>query len=87
VWSYLIWALFLPAWYGNVPEEVTVLLRRWTGAWRPLTALVPLAVFAWPFWLLFSERLKRRRSTLSAGVAGAFLLALGARMGAASPPP
>lgn len=119
VWSYLLWAMFLPTWYGNVPEEVAVLLRRWSGAWKPVTAAVLFAVFAWPFWLLFSERLKRRRSTLAAGaatillglwaerfllvlpslhlaggaasvlvgagvalgVAGAFLLSLGARMG------
>jgi hypothetical protein len=119
VWSYLLWALFLPTWYGNVPEEVAVLLRRWEGPWRPVTAAVLVAVFAWPFWLLFSERLKRRRETLAVGaatillglwgerfllvlpslrlpggaaslllgagvalgVAGAFLLSLGARLG------
>ena len=69
VWSYLLWALFLPTWYGNVPEEVAVLLRRWTGPWKPVTGAVLVAVFAWPFWLLFSERLKRRRATLAVGAA------------------
>ncbi len=120
VWSYLLWALYLPTWYGNVPGEVKVLLRRWSGPWRWWTVAVLVAVFAWPFWLLFSERFKRRRGTLAAGAAaillglwgerfllvvpslklpggaasllvaacvsigvgGAFLLALGARMGA-----
>jgi hypothetical protein len=119
VWSYLLWALYLPTWYGNVPEEAAVLLRRWSGPWRPVTAAVLVAVFAWPFWLLFSEQLKRRRETLAIGaatillglwgerfllvvpslglaggagaivlggavalgVAGTFLLALGARLG------
>jgi hypothetical protein len=123
VWSYLLWALFLPTWYGNVPEEVVVLLRRWRGPWKPLTAVVLVAVFAWPFWLLFSETLKRKRATLAVGaatillglwgervllvvpslelrggaaaivlgigvglgVAGAFLLAVGARLGARGP--
>ena len=75
VWTYLLWALYLPTWYGNVPEEVAVLLRRWSGGYRPVTVTVLVAVFAWPFWLLFSERLKRRRSTLAAG-AGAILLGL-----------
>jgi hypothetical protein len=75
VWSYLLWALFLPTWYGNVPEEAEVLLRRWSGGWRPLTAAVLVAVFAWPFWLLFSETLKRRRATLAVG-AGTILLGL-----------
>lgn len=129
VWSYLLWALYLPTWYGNVPEEVAILQRRWVGPWKPVTAAVLLAVFAWPFWLLFSERLKRRRGTLAAGaaailiglwlervllvvpslhlhggagsvavgvgvalgVAGAFLLSLGARIGSIAgkdaPPP
>jgi hypothetical protein len=75
VWSYLLWALFLPTWYGNVPEESAALLRRVRGPFRPLTAVVLAAVFAWPFWLLFSERLKRRRGTLAAG-AGAILVGL-----------
>ncbi|BDG05535.1 hypothetical protein [Anaeromyxobacter oryzae] len=75
VWSYLLWALFLPTWYGNVPEESAALLRRWTGPFRPVSAAVLVAVFAWPFWLLFSERLKRRRATLAAG-AGAILVGL-----------
>jgi hypothetical protein len=69
VWSYLLWALFLPTWYGNIPEEAAVLLRRWSGPWRPVTAAVLIAVFAWPFWLLFSETLKRRRATLAVGAA------------------
>ena len=75
VWSYLLWSLFLPTWYGNIPEEAAPLLRRWHGPYRPLTMLVLVAVFAWPFWLLFSERMKRRRTTLAVG-AGAVLLGL-----------
>jgi hypothetical protein len=46
-----------------------VLLRRWIGPWKPVTGLVLVAVFAWPFWLLFSEQLKRRRETLAVGAA------------------
>lgn len=68
VWTYLLWALFLPTWYGNIPEESEFLLRRWHG-FRPLTIAVIVAVFFWPFWLLFSERLKRRRGTLAFGAA------------------
>ncbi len=69
VWTYLLWALFLPTWYGNIPEESELLLRRWHGGFRPLTIAVIVAVFFWPFWLLFSERLKRRRGTLAFGAA------------------
>lgn len=80
VWSYLLWALFLPTWYGDLPDEVAVLLRRWSGPWRPLTIVVLVAVFAWPFWLLFSERLKRRRATLAAGAATILLGLWGERV-------
>lgn len=73
VWSYLLWALFLPTWYGNVPEESAPLLLRWRGAFRPASIAVLIAVFAWPFWLLFSERLKRRRGTLALGAAAILL--------------
>lgn len=60
VWSYLLWSLYLPTWYGNIPEESGLLLLRWRGAYKPITEAVLVAVFLWPFWLLFSERLKRR---------------------------
>ncbi len=69
VWSYLLWALFLPTWYGNIPEEAAPLLARWRAPYKPVTMFVLVAVFAWPFWLLFSERLKRRRATLAIGAA------------------
>lgn len=75
VWSYLLWALFLPTWYANIPEESAQLLRRWHGPYKPVAAFVLVAVFAWPFWLLFSERLKRRRATLAIG-AGTILAGL-----------
>ncbi len=69
VWSYLLWALFLPTWYANIPEEAAPLLARWRAPYRPVTMFVLVAVFAWPFWLLFSEKLKRRRATLATGAA------------------
>jgi hypothetical protein len=75
VWSYLLWSLFLPTWYGNIPEENELLLARWRAPWKALSIFVMVAVFAWPFWLLFSEQLKRRRTTLALG-AGAVLLGL-----------
>ena len=69
LWSYLLWSLFLPTWYGNVPEESAALLARWRGPWKPVSAAVLVLVSAGPFWLLFAEPLKRRRSTLAAGSA------------------
>jgi Ni/Fe-hydrogenase subunit HybB-like protein len=67
VWSYLVWALYLAAWYGNLPAEAAPLLARWRGAYRLATLAVLAAVLIWPFGLLFPESLKRRRDTLAAG--------------------
>ncbi|HXL33722.1 MAG TPA: hypothetical protein VN953_02270 [Gemmatimonadales bacterium] len=72
-WTYLLWALFLATWYANIPEEVEPLLRRWHGVYKPITAGVLAMAFAWPFSLLFPERLKRRSDTL--GLAAAMTLA------------
>jgi Ni/Fe-hydrogenase subunit HybB-like protein len=69
VWTYLLWSLFLATWYANVPEESEPLLLRWQGGYRYVTEAVLVAVFFWPFWLLFSEKLKRRRGTLAFGAA------------------
>jgi hypothetical protein len=73
VWSYLLWSLYLATWYANIPEESEPLLLRWHGPWKPVTQAVLLAVFVSPFWLLFSERLKRRRGTLAFGAAAVLL--------------
>jgi Ni/Fe-hydrogenase subunit HybB-like protein len=69
VWSYLVWALYLAAWYGNLPAEAGPLLARWRGPYRLATLAVLAAVLIWPFGLLFPETLKRRRDTLAAGAA------------------
>jgi hypothetical protein len=75
LWTYLLWSIFLPTWYGNVPEESAALLARWRLPWRPITVAVIALVSAGPFWLLFAEPLKRRRATLAVG-AGSVLLGL-----------
>jgi hypothetical protein len=77
VWSYLLWSLFLPTWYGNIPEENELLLARWRAPWKAVSIFVLASVSGWPFWLLFSEKLKRRRITLGLG-AGAVLAGLSA---------
>jgi hypothetical protein len=75
VWAYLLWALYLAAWYGGVPAEVAPLLARWAGPYRPVAIGVLVAVFLWPFTLLLAERTKRARATLLAG-ASAILVGL-----------
>ena len=69
LWSYLLWSLFLPTWYGNVPGESTFLLARWTGAYKPIALWVIATVSAGPFAILFLERFKRNRGTLATAAA------------------
>jgi hypothetical protein len=67
LWTYLLWSIFLPTWYANVPEESAALLARWRAPWKGVSIAVLVLVSAGPFWLLFAEPLKRRRATLAAG--------------------
>jgi Ni/Fe-hydrogenase subunit HybB-like protein len=69
LWSYLVWAIYLAAWYGNLPEEAAPLLRRWQGPYRLASLAVLGAVLVFPFGLLFPERHKRRRDALGVGAA------------------
>jgi hypothetical protein len=125
LWSYLVWALVLPTWYGNEPAEAAYLLARFSGAYRPATVALLLAVSVGPLLLLLPERAKRRRASLAAaafsillgswlaphlmalpplrvpgepwgllagaavgvGMAGVFLLSVGALIGESTPPP
>jgi hypothetical protein len=74
LWGYLAWSIFLPTWYGDVPEEVAFLLARWSGVHRPLSAA---AAAAWTLAaLLVFPRAAVGRRTLAA----AALLALAARL-------
>jgi hypothetical protein len=79
VWTYLLWSLFLPTWYANVPEESAALLERWHGAWRPVSIAVLVLVSVGPFWLLFAEPLKRRRGTLAIGASAVLIGLMGER--------
>jgi hypothetical protein len=73
LWSYLLWSLFLPTWYGNLPGESAFVLARWTGAYRPAAVAVLAAVSAAPLGLLLPERWKRRRGTLAVGATSVLL--------------
>ncbi len=74
-WGYLVWAAYLPVWYGGLPEETGQLLARWAGGWKVLTGGVLLAVLGLPFFVLLPERTKRSRPALAA-IAGCILVGL-----------
>jgi hypothetical protein len=58
LWGYLFWSQYLPIWYGNLPSEITFVIRRTTAGWRAEAAIVVLLCFAVPFVTLLSSRAK-----------------------------
>jgi hypothetical protein len=65
MWGYLLWAAYLPVWYGNMPDETGQLLARWAGGWKFVTLGVLATVLAFPFFFLLPERTKRGRRGLA----------------------
>lgn len=71
-WSYLSISQFIILWQANIPEEVVWFDHRMHGGWQWLAAALILLHFAFPFMLLLSRSLKRRKGVLAA-VAGLLL--------------
>jgi len=65
--AYLLWSIFLPTWYANLPDEAGQLMLRWEGGYRPLSWAVLGLGFLFPFVLLLTEAAKRKRATLVLG--------------------
>ena len=60
--GYLFYAQFLTIWYGNLPEETRyVILRVKLTPWEPLAWVVLFMIFAIPFFVLLSRRIKVKR--------------------------
>jgi hypothetical protein len=60
--GYLFYAQFLVIWYGNIPEEARYVIERVNLApWKPLAWIIFLMIFALPFILLLSRKLKLHR--------------------------
>lgn len=60
--GYLFYAQFLTIWYGNLPEETRyVILRVKLTPWEPLAWVVLFMIFAVPFFVLLSRRIKLKR--------------------------
>jgi hypothetical protein len=61
VTGYLFFAQFLTIWYGNLPEETRyVILRVVTTPWEPVAWAVLFAIFAVPFVVLLSKKIKMK---------------------------
>ena len=66
LWAYMLWSQYLVIWYGDLPEEARFVHERMHGAWAPVAWTVFAAVFAVPFVLLLSRKLKMRARALAA---------------------
>lgn len=66
LWVGQLFAQYLVIWYGNIPEEVSYLARRFTVApTRELSYLVLVSLFVLPFTILLSRWIKSRPFAVS----------------------
>lgn len=65
-WAYMAFSQYMLIWAGNLPDEVTWIVARSRGVWRPVGILILLGHFFVPFFLLLSRDLKRSRQGLAA---------------------
>ena len=70
LWAYFSFSQLLIIWSGNLPEETSWYLNRWSGGWEVVGLLLVIFHFALPFALLLSRNLKRaaRRLAVLAGI-------------------
>jgi hypothetical protein len=63
-WAYVNFSQFLIIWSANIAEEVPYYLRRMTGGWGWVGALLIAFHFFAPFFLLLNRRLKQNINVL-----------------------
>jgi heme/copper-type cytochrome/quinol oxidase subunit 4 len=70
LWAYFSYSQLLIIWSGNLPDEISWYLNRWSGGWEVVGFALVAFHFALPFALLLSRDLKRaaRKLALLAGI-------------------
>ena len=68
-WAYITFSQFMLIWYAGIPEEATYYHLRWWGGggFLNISALLVLAGFVVPFFVLISRNTKRRLPILAFG--------------------
>jgi hypothetical protein len=69
LWAYLEFMQLLIIWQSDLESEAPWYIARSSGIWVPVVALIALAHFAVPFFLLLSDNRQRRRGVIL-GAAG-----------------
>jgi hypothetical protein len=65
LWAYLSFSQFLIIWSANLPEEIPWYITRFTNGWGPVSILLAVGHFIFPFLMLLSSTLKRAASRLA----------------------
>jgi hypothetical protein len=68
-WAYIAFSQFFLIWYANIPEETIFFRERMTEAWMPVSALLLVGHFIFPFGFLLSRHVKRSAFGLRFGAA------------------
>ena len=69
LYAYFTFSQFLITWSANLPEEIPWYLKRFSGGWQYLVAVLVVGHFALPFLILLSANIKqdlRRLTTVAA---------------------
>jgi hypothetical protein len=64
LWAGLFYAQYLVIWYGNLPEELSYLLKRISPPYFILSRLILALMFIVPFIVLLSKRVKSNRTVM-----------------------
>jgi hypothetical protein len=58
-WAYIGFSQYFLQWYANIPEETVFFKHRQENDWGPVSILLVLGHFFFPFFLLLSRHTKR----------------------------
>ncbi len=64
LWAYLNFSQLLIIWSGNLPEEIPWYINRLNGGWQWVGLFLLCFHFAFPFFLLLSQGIKKNGTTL-----------------------
>jgi hypothetical protein len=64
-WAYIAFSQYMLIWYGNLPEETVWYRHRLSHGWEVHSAILLIAHFVIPFWVLLPRRAKRAKSVMT----------------------
>ncbi len=64
-WAYIAFSQYLLIWYGNLPEETSWFLHRWSGSWVYFSIFFLIVHFVVPYAFLLAQPAKMNPKRLS----------------------